>query len=1009
MRIGVAKKSALKLAGGVSASFLLFSSGEVWAQCSTAPPAALAVTGSCSESGAVRSTNTTDGHVVHVLAGGEYRADGMTITSGGRTSYGVTMDGPQSTLDLKNSTVTTHGLHSYAVRAGSGSTVDLENVGIVTHGAQYGYGLIAEAGSVVSIKNLDVVTEGHASDALIASGEGTIIRFDQASLITSGESATGITVLSGAVVEGANATVRTQSPSADHLASPGVYASGGSKISLVDSTISVDGFISAAVHVKDGSEFYGNRLDINTSGVDVWGVTLGDQGTKLTLIESTVTTTGAADSRGLVVKNDAVMVLDRVDVATAGANAQGIHARAGAEVDGRNVTVETLGSGASGVSIGNGDTLVAMDGGSVRTSGSSAHAFHVEDGGTLTATNVHVGAVGEGSSAVALSRPESGDVADITFNGGSLASVAGPLIVVDGGHGTITINGPTDLSPGLVDGRRVLAGVNGSGAEHADISFQFNGVPGITGDLITTGSSNDVSAALTSSDWVGDLQVAANNTVRIGLADSMWSGQSTGAAAIDLDAASAWNITGSSSSGAVANAGRVGFISNESGFSTLTVRDYSGQDGILEINAVLESDNSPSNRLVVDGGVADGKTSVVVTNVGGSGALTTGDGIPVVETLNGGSTMGDAFHLAERTVAGAYEYRLFRGGSVRAEDWFLRSHLIEQQQDAEVVVPLYRPEVPLYTPAPAMARQMGLSLLGTLHERVGEQMNVRPHADQRDHLNGAWGRVIGESGNSKWSGTAKARARDANIVGVQAGLDVYRAEQDNGYRNHAGLYGGHIRHSAKVRGLALGVDNLQVGKLTLDGPAVGAYWTRYSPAGTYLDGVVQWNRFDVDAKANYGSRMDTKGTGFVASLETGHPVAIGNGWQVEPQAQLIYQSINMRGTSDALSTVTWREGDAVTGRLGARFQFTSEDGDTLWQPYAKANVWHGFGGKDRTVFGANAIETRFGDTALELGAGATAKVSEAVSVYAHLDHRWSVSGRDRHSFTGGAVGVRINW
>lgn len=314
-----------------------------------------------------------------------------------------------------------------------------------------------------------------------------------------------------------------------------------------------------------------------------------------------------------------------------------------------------------------------------------------------------------------------------------------------------------------------------------------------------------------------------------------------------------------------------------------------------------------------------------------------------------------------------------------------------------------------YSPAPAMARQMGLPFLGTLHERVGEQMNVRPQADQENHANGAWVRVIGEHGQSKWSGTGKTRARDANLVGIQAGLDIYRAKHASGYRDHVGIYGGYVRHSAKIRGFALGADNLQVGKLTLDGPVVGGYWTRYSPSGTYLDGVVQWNWFDVAAKSGYGARMDTKGTGFAASLEVGHPFAIGERWQIEPQAQLIYQDISIRGTSDAFSRVRWREGDAVTGRLGARLQFTSEQDDPLWQPYVKANVWRGFSGKDRTAFGGNTMDTQFGNTALEFGPGVTVKVSKTVSLYAHLDRRWSVSGRERRSSTGGAFGVRTNW
>ena len=55
--------------------------------------------------------------------------------------------------------------------------------------------------------------------------------------------------------------------------------------------------------------------------------------------------------------------------------------------------------------------------------------------------------------------------------------------------------------------------------------------------------------------------------------------------------------------------------------------------------------------------------------------MTTGNGIPVVEAVNGGTTALDAFMLAGRVVTGPYEYALYRGGlDVGSEaDWFLRS------------------------------------------------------------------------------------------------------------------------------------------------------------------------------------------------------------------------------------------------------------------------------------------------------------------------------------------------
>lgn len=183
---------------------------------------------------------------------------------------------------------------------------------------------------------------------------------------------------------------------------------------------------------------------------------------------------------------------------------------------------------------------------------------------------------------------------------------------------------------------------------------------------------------------------------------------------------------------------------------------------------------------------------------------------------------------------------MFRGGNSGSEDWFLRSHLVAPVPEVPDV-PLYRPEVPLYAPVPAIARDLGLKFLGTLHERVGEQMNIKPRPGHESHVNGTWARILGETGRSQWTGSADIQASNAQLWGIQAGLDLYRAEHANGHRDHVGIYGGHLSHRSQISGFALGTDDLQVGRLTLNGPAVAGYWTHYTPSGGYLDGVVQWN------------------------------------------------------------------------------------------------------------------------------------------------------------------------
>src|SRR5262249_62357602 len=109
---------------------------------------------------------------------------------------------------------------------------------------------------------------------------------------------------------------------------------------------------------------------------------------------------------------------------------------------------------------------------------------------------------------------------------------------------------------------------------------------------------------------------------------------------------------------------------------TLKAMTYTGTGGTIGLNTFLGADGSPSNLLIINGGMATGSTLMRITNTGGPGVETTGNGILVVNAINGGTTTPAAFSLAGgRVTAGAFDYFLFRGGvSPGSQDsWFLPS------------------------------------------------------------------------------------------------------------------------------------------------------------------------------------------------------------------------------------------------------------------------------------------------------------------------------------------------
>ena len=912
---------------------------------------------------------------------GEIVASNIRIHMTGEESDAVVSAGGPGVITISDSTLLIEGEKARGINAWSASQIQSSNVAIETRG-DGGTGIYsAQAGTVVTVSGGSILTLGDMSYGLQSTSKGTIIASDLP-VTTMGQRA------HGAYAIGANTL-----------------------IDLTNSAITTYGVGAEGVRAEDSAHTTATGTTIVTSGVDAFGLSARSQGA-ITASDLSLTTSGQGAYGAAAAGAGSLIDLTDAMITTGGAGAGGVRAEDSARTTATGVTIVTSGDDASGV-VASAATVV-LDGGSVTTSGASAHGLGAQDGADLIASNVTTQVSGSTAAAVQITGGTLATPTTMTVDGGTLASSQGPLILAQGGTGTIVLKGPIAISAGLVGGNPALAMV-ANGATPSNLTLNLTDLGAVSGNVMVTGADNQVNATFKTTDWIGDLIAEPGNMPSITLQDSHWTGQATHASNIRLNAASAWAVTGTSNAvGTITNAGLIQFAPLASGFSTLTTGNYDGQGGHIAFNTVLGADNSATNLLVINGGTATGTTMLSVTNAGGGGDLTVGDGIRLVQAVNGGITQPGAFALTERVTAGAYEYLLFRGGSSGTDDWFLRSSIDAKSIDPHApggVIPLYRPEVPLYTPIPAMARHIGLATLGTLHERVGEEMNIRDLTSSGRFGNGAWMRVIGERSNNRWIDTAESNVRAADLIGIQAGLDLYRRQHDNGHRDHVGLYAAYTDYrSSSVSGLARGQRNQQVGQLTLNGPAVGAYWTHFGPSGWYLDGVIQGNWFDAKANSFDDTGMSTRGTGLTASLEGGYPIHLSQRWQLEPQAQIIYQTVSVKDSRDVYSTIGWNESDAVTGRFGGRLQYSAQDGAALWQPYAKVNLWHSFNGTDWASFGASpAIESRFGNTSVELGGGITARITRTASLYGHVDHRWSVDGRERRTATQGAIGVRFNW
>ncbi|WP_330211465.1 autotransporter family protein [Pseudomonas sp. AM4(2022)] len=319
-------------------------------------------------------------------------------------------------------------------------------------------------------------------------------------------------------------------------------------------------------------------------------------------------------------------------------------------------------------------------------------------------------------------------------------------------------------------------------------------------------------------------------------------------------------------------------------------------------------------------------------------------------------------------------------------------------------IPLYRLEVPVYSVDIPAAQLMTLQALGTFHERQGEQSLLT----ETGAVPAGWGRAYGSDFNKSWSGTV-APSFDGTVKGYQVGHDLYAAETSGGQTQRLGLLIGQSRLRGEVKGFAMGWQNHRSGRVKLDGDNFGAYWTLTDPTGWYVDLVAMGTRLDGDNKSDRGMKMDTKGHALALSAEAGYPFRLSEHWEVEPQAQVIGQKIDLDSQHDGISKVSFDSQEYWTGRIGARLKGRYLVSNTPVEPYVRANVWHTFGGSDTVTFdGVDRIKSDHKSSTADMGVGVVAQLSSAFSVY--MEGKYGTH-LDANNFEGisGTAGVRARW
>ncbi|HEE9872189.1 TPA: autotransporter outer membrane beta-barrel domain-containing protein, partial [Citrobacter braakii] len=529
-------------------------------------------------------------------------------------------------------------------------------------------------------------------------------------------------------------------------------------------------------------------------------------------------------------------------------------------------------------------------------------------------------------------------------NGGDIGSIQGDIV----DNGVLNVNrGDTLALTGNISGEGQLH-QTGSGVTELHGENSYSGATLIANGVLQAGNTNTLSSA-------SHHYVVADTTLNT----------------------QGYNQTVAG----LSNGGDVSLIGQQTG-TTLTVKgDYTGEKGTINMAATQNGSGAGiADRLIIDGGKASGSTLLDVDG-SGLGAPTIGDGIEVVTALNGATTTAqtsrDAFHLAaDRMAAGAFEYQLHAGNAQgQGENWYLRSE--------------YRPETMLYSGLASVVRQGDISLLGNMHQRMGDE--VKPGIDED---NRAWARMIGYSGKTKLDDAAGTQT-SSHTMGIQVGVDMYANESWK-----AGMYTSILDIDSNVKGTKTGSDG-KGGNIDDNAFYVGGYATWFSGDGMYVDNVLQYgnHKSRLAATGNNGS-YTVRGNTLTASTEVGKSFRLGaSAWSLEPQAQLIYQYSDFdNGRLDGVTQtkVKMDTADSFTARLGVRLVADYDSNHGKFQPYGRVNVWQGLGSKDKTHF-SNAVATTTLESSqqyssTEVAAGLSWSIDRNLQVYGELGTQFSNGG-----------------
>ena len=449
-------------------------------------------------------------------------------------------------------------------------------------------------------------------------------------------------------------------------------------------------------------------------------------------------------------------------------------------------------------------------------------------------------------------------------------------------------------------------------------------------------------------------------------------------------------------SGDLANMGTLEMSDGAADDTVIVSGDYAGAGSTLSIDAALDA-TEVADTLVIEGSVVDvtvgapasttvaaGPTSIAVTDVGdGSGSITgtgAGAGIAVVDVSATGGTDADDFALSAPVTAGVYEYTL----NLESDGiWYLQT---------DDVTPTIDPELAAVSAIGGFWKE-GLT---TLHERLG---NMQQHGNRNVWVNTVYR-----------DGAVNPAINPLGVVDFEQRMNDFQVGID-------GLVNGENTKGRLYLGAIFGEGNTTVdisdndGEGRVDIQTLGGYLTYVSPTNVYVDTVIkyQWLDFNVESDSE-GVDIDYDGENIGISVEVGKEFHRESGWQLTPEAQLAYSTVDHDDyayTADGADfTVKLEDSESLMMRAGLRVQKNLTWKGCVVSPFMTADVTHEFDGETTLEINDVDITTDVGGTGYALGVGTTLQIGKNTHIYAKAEYN---DGDHQESQFEGRLGLKVNF